>query len=156
MQDANLLLSGSISATTNAITAQTATGTDTSVLGDKSVDLATATDIGEGEQLYLRTVVATAASGGTSVEFQFVGADDAALTSNLLVLGSSGAIAVASLTAGAKFETPLPPRISSLGKRYVGIRYVTVGAVAAGAYVSDITNEVGDPKKFYGSGFSVK
>lgn len=155
MQDANTLLSGSIGAD-NAITAQTVTGTDTTVLGDKSIDLSGAKDIGEGENLLMRVNVKTAASGGTSVAFQFVGADDAALTSNLVVHAQSAAIAVASLTAGAEFYVPLPPLIGSLGKRYVGIRYSTVGAVAAGAYVADITNEVRDSKKFYTSGFSVK
>ena len=151
--DNNLLLSGSISGAT--VTPQTVTGTNTSVLSTNTVDLSQARDMGEGQGLFGRFQVSTAASGGTSVEFQVIAADDAALSSNVAVCGSTGAIAVASLTAGARFACGVNPRLASKGQRYMGLRYVLVGAVAAGAYVGDLGIEVQDGAKFYPSGYAV-
>ncbi|RAU21082.1 hypothetical protein CU669_15105 [Paramagnetospirillum kuznetsovii] len=152
-QDARLIVSGT--ATGSAITGQTLTGTDTSVLSTYSVDLGIARDIGEGEDLFMRVTVTTAQTGGTSVEYQCVAADDAALTSNLVVLGSTGAQAVAGLTAGARFIVDPRPLIGSLGKRYIGARAVTVGAVAAGAAYIDFGVDFEDGAKFYASGYTV-
>lgn len=151
--DALLALSGSISG--NTVTGQTATGTDTSVLSTNTVDLSIARDIGQGGDLYGRFEVVTAASGGTSVEMQVIATDAANLTGNVTVIGTTGAIAVASLTAGARFACALNPRLASKGQRYLGLRYVTVGAVSAGAYYGDIGAEIQDGQKFYGSGFAV-
>lgn len=152
-KDALLIVSGT--ATGSAITGQTFTGTDTSVLSTYSVDLGTKRDIGEGEDLYMRVVVTTAQTGGTSVEYQCVGADDAALTSNLVVLGSTGAVAVANLTAGTRLVVDPNPQIGSLGKRYIGARAVTVGAVAAGAAHIDFGTDFKDGAKYYASGYSL-
>lgn len=151
--DNNLLLSGSISGST--VTGQTVTGTNTSVLSTNTVDLLQTRDIGEGKDIFGRFQCVTAASGGTSVEFQVIAADDAALTTNVTVIGTTGAIAVASVTANARFACDVNPRIGSKGQRYVGLRYVLVGAVAAGAYVGDIGIEIQDGQKFHSSGFSV-
>lgn len=153
MIDNNLLVSGSISGST--ITGQTATGTDTSVLSTNTVDLLQARDIGEGQELYLRAECVTAASGGTSVEVQAIAADAANLTGNVTVIGTTGAIPVASVTAGARFAAKINPRLASKGQRYLGVRYVFVGAVAAGAYLADIGLEVQDGAKFYPSGIAV-
>ena len=155
IQDARLLVSGSISSSDNSITGQTVTGTDTSVLSTNTVDLLATRDIGEGEDIYARVEVTTAASGGTSVEVQVVTADNAALSTNLTVIGSTGAIPVASLTAGARLAAKVNPRLASKGQRYLGLLYVLVGAVSAGAYVGDFGLEVQDGQKFYPSGFAV-
>lgn len=151
--DALLALSGSI--TGNTVTGQTATGTDTSVLSTNTIDLQTARDLGEGGDVYGRFEVTVAGSGGTSVEMQVIATDAANLTGNVTVIGTTGAIAVASLTAGARFACAINPRLASKGQRYVGLRYVTVGAVSAGAYYGDIGLEIQDGQKFYGSGFAV-
>lgn len=151
--DANLAVSGSISG--NTVTGQTVTGTDTSVLSTNTIDLLAARDIAEGETLFMHSEVVTAASGGTSVEIQVIATDAANLTGNVTVIGSSGAIPIASLTAGARFAVPLRPRIGSLGQRYLGVRYVTVGAVAAGAYYTDIGLVVADGAKYYPVGYTV-
>ncbi len=151
--DANLIVSGSISG--NTITGQTITGTDTSVLSTNAIDLGTARDLGSGEDLMMRTSVVTAFSGGTSAEFQAIIADNAALSSNVTVIGSTGAIAIASLTAGARFAVDLSPRIGSLGKRYVGLRAVLVGAVTAGAILADYGIDLEDGGKFYPVGFTI-
>lgn len=151
--DAALALSGSI--TGNTVTFQSTNGTDTSVLSTNTVDLSIARDIGEGGDIYGRFEVGTAASGGTSVEMQVIATDAANLTGNVTVIGTTGAIAVASLTAGARFACALNPRLASKGQRYLGLRYVTVGAVTALTTYGDIGLEIQDGQKFYSSGFAV-
>jgi hypothetical protein len=159
--DSLLALSGSISG--NTVTGQTVTGTGATVLSTNTVDLASggipsgqARDIGEGSDFaYGRFQVTVAASGGTSVEMQIVTADDASLSTNLKVLGTTGAIPVASLPAGARFACQINPALGSKGQRYVGARYITVGAVSAGAYYADIGAEIQDGQKFYPNGFAV-
>lgn len=151
--DAFLQLSGGISG--NTVTGQTVTGTDTSVLSTNTIDLTQSRDIGEGEDLYFRTQVITAFAGATSVEFQAITADNANLTGNVTVIGSTGPIPLAQLVAGARFASKLRPRIGSLGQRYVGGRYVIVGAGSAGAVFSDLGLEIQDGQKFYASGFNV-
>lgn len=151
--DALLALSGSISG--NTVTYQSASGTDTSVLSTNTVDLSIARDMGEGRPLFGRFEVGTAASGGTSIEMQVIAADAANLTGNVAVLGTTGAIAVASLTAGARFACAVNPRLASKGQRYLGLRYVTVGATTAHTVYGDIGIELQDGQKFYANGFAV-
>ena len=127
---------------------QTVTGTNTSVLSTNTIDLGTQRDIGAGKDLYLRAQVGTAFAGATSVEIQAISADDAALSSNVTVIGSSGAIPVASLTAAARFAVELNPRLGSKGQRYIGARYVIVGAGSAGTLTTDIGVEVQDVKNY--------
>jgi hypothetical protein len=150
--DSLLQLSGSVSGST--WTPQTATGTDTSVLSTNTVDLGVAQDKGEGQTLYGRFECQTSASGGTSVEFQIIAADAANLTGNVAVVGTTGPIAVASVTAGKRFACAINARLALQGQRYLGGRFVFVGAVAAGAYVADIGVEVADVKA-YASGFAI-
>ncbi len=151
--DNNLLVSGSISG--NTVTGQTVTGTDTSVLSTNTIDLLQARDIGEGENLSVRAEVVTAVVGATSIEVQAIAAGDAGLTTNVTVIGTTGAIPVASLTAGARFVADLSPRIGSKGQRYLGVRYVIVGIGTAGAFVADFGIETQDGQKFYPAGFAV-
>ncbi len=159
--DAFLQLSGAITQTGSGtgvqtvVTGQTVTGTDTSVLSTNNIDLLTARDIGKGEPLNVDIDVITAASGGTSVEVQFVEADNAALSSNLKVLGSTGAIPVATLVAGARLSMRVPRCDPNAAKRYLGLRYVTVGAVAAGAYFATIVKDLADVPVYYPSGITV-
>lgn len=152
--DNNLLVSGSISGST--VTGQTVTGTNTSVLSTNTIDLGQNRDIGAGSEYpIMHSIVTTAASGGTSVELQVIAADDAGLTTNITVLGSSGAIAVASLTAGKRIAVEINPQVGSKGQRYLGVRYNLVGAVSAGAYLAHFGLDVQDGQKFYPSGFAV-
>ncbi len=151
--DNNLLVSGSISG--NTVTGQAVTGTNISVLSTNTIDLLQARDIGEGENLSVRAEVVTAVVGATSIEVQAIAADDAGLTTNVTVIGTTGAIPVASLTAGARFVADLNPRIGSKGQRYLGVRYVIVGAGSAGAFVADFGLETQDGQKFYPAGFAV-
>lgn len=151
--DANLALSGSISG--NTITPQAVSGTDTSVLSTNTVDLSVARDMAEGAPLFGRFEFIAAASGGTSIECQVIAADAANLTGNVTVLGTTGAIAVASITANSRFVCAVNPRLASKGQRYLGLRFVNVGAVTAATAYGDIGIEIQDGQKFYPSGFSV-
>lgn len=127
--------------------------TTTAVSTDK-VDLSVARDIGEGENLYMNFCVPTALTGGTSVKFEVVVSDSADLSSPVVV-GSSDAIASASLVAGFNTAVRINPQIGSLGKRYLGARYTIVGTYSAGAVIADIVVDVQDGKKAYASGFAV-
>ena len=128
--------------------------TTTAVSTDK-VDLSIARDIGEGENLYMNFAVPTALTGGTSVKFEVVVADDAAITSNVTVVGSSDAVLTAALVAGYNNAVRINPIIGSLGKRYLAARYTIVGTYSAGSVIADIVHGIQDGKKSYASGFAV-
>ena len=161
IQDALLTLAGSIVG--NTIRSQTVTGTNTSVNSANVIDLSTGgipagqvRDIGEGSDIpNMRVEVMTAFAGATSVEFQVIGSDDAAQSVNVTVLGSTGAIPLTSLVAGARFAAEINPRIGSKGQRYLSGRFVIVGAGSAGAIFADIGIEIQDGQKFLPSGFAV-
>ena len=152
MQDAQLLLSGTINGTTNAITPQTVTA---AAVSSNTVDLLQARDLGEGTDLFGRFQVATAATGGTTLEFQIIAADDAALGTNITVLGTTGPIPLARRTAGARCACGTSPVLGRIGQRYVGARYVPTGTFTAGAYVADIGIEVQDGQTFYPANQSI-
>lgn len=131
--------------------------TATAVSTDK-VDLSTARDIGEGEDLYMNFNVDTAftAAGAATMEMQVVVADDAALSTNVTVVGTTGAIAKTALVAGASFVARINPQIASLGRRYFGANYVvSTGPMTAGAITANVVHGIQDGRKFYASGFSV-
>ena len=152
IMDSLLTLSGSVSG--NTWTGQTVTGSS-AVLSTNTVDLSQARDIGEGEKLFLRLAVGTAFTGLTALTCEVIIADDAALTSNVTVVGSTGAIPVAQLTAGARFACGINPRIGSVGKRYVGARYTPTGTGTAGTLIGEIGTDIQDGQTYYPSGFSV-
>lgn len=129
----------------------------TTALSDNSVDLSVAREIGEGKNLLMNFCITTAMSAGTSCAFEIIIADDAALTSNVVSLGTTGAITQATLVAGYNTVLPIPPRPGSLGKRYLGARYTVVGDNSAGTgkVTADIVTTIQDGKKFYASGFTV-
>ena len=136
-------------------TPQTVTGSS-AVLSTNTVDLLQNRDIGEGTELNLRVGVPTAFTGLTALTIEVVVADDAALTTNLTVIGSSGAIPVASLIASSRFAVGLNPRIGSKGQRYLGVRYTPTGTGTAGALIAEIGDTtVADGQKFYPVGFAV-
>lgn len=127
--------------------------TTTAVSAD-TIDLSVARDIGEGKDLYMHFTVGTAFAGGTSTEFQVISSASADLSSPT-VIGSSGAIATAGLTAGKREAVRINPKLASNGQRYLGARYVVVGTNSAGTVTADIVETVQDGQKAYASGFSV-
>lgn len=157
--DSNLIFSGAISAA-GVVTGQTVAATDSSVLSTNTVDLAPLSgnqvpDIGSGEPFGVSFSILAAPSAGTSVGFQLVQADDAALTSNLQVIGQTGAIPVANLTTGQLFRVDWPRVAPFSPKRYVGVRYVTVGAVAGLSVFAATAKDHPDKATFYKSGYTV-
>lgn len=127
----------------------------TTAVSTDTVDLSVARDMGEGGDLYMNFAVTEAFAGGTSTNFEVIIADNAALSSNVVVIGASGAIVTASLPLGTNVAVRLNPQIASLGKRYLGARYTVSGTNSAGKVTADIVMDVQDGKKFYASGFAV-
>jgi hypothetical protein len=127
----------------------------TTAVSTDTIDLSVARDIGEGGDLYMNFAMTEAFAGGTSTNFEVIIADNAALSSNVVVIGASGAIVTASLTLGTNVAVRLNPQIASLGKRYLGARYTVSGTNSAGKVTADIVTDVQDGKKFYASGFTV-
>ena len=156
------MVSGSVSAagalSGQAVTAS-AVSTNSYDTGPLSLGSNQAGDIGRGEELFvaISTLVAAAAAGAATVNFEFIQADDAALTTNVETLAQTGPIPKASLAAGAIVllqvgrATPLAPR------RYVGVRYtVATGPLTAGTFVAAIIHDPQDIAGIYGkSGFLV-
>ena len=135
-------------------TPQTVTGAS-AVLSTNTIDLSQNRDIGEGAEINLRVGVPTAFAGLTALTMEIIVADDAALTTNVTVIGSSGAIPVASLTAGSRFVVGANPRIGSKGQRYLGARYTPTGTGSAGALIAELGTDIADGQKFYPVGFAV-
>lgn len=119
------------------------------------VDLSTARDLGEGEDLYAVFTVGTAFAGGTSINAAIVTADNTGLSTNPVTIAMTGAVVTASLTAGAQFIVRLGPQVASLGKRYFGATYTVVGTMTAGTLTCDIVHDIQDGRKSYASGFTV-
>ena len=127
----------------------------TTAVSSDTIDLSVARDIGEGHNLLMNFAVTEAFAGGTSTTFEVIIADNAALSSNVTVVGSSTAVATASLPLGTNVAVRINPLIGSLGKRYIGARYTVSGTNTAGKVTADIVETIQDGKKFYASGFSV-
>lgn len=127
----------------------------TTAVSTDTVDLSVNRDIGEGEALYMNFAVGTAFAGGTSTAFEVIVADNAALSSNVQVVGSSGPVLTAALTAGSMFAVRINPLIGSTGKRYFGARYTVVGTNSAGTVTADVVHSIQDGRKTYASGFVV-
>jgi len=127
----------------------------TTAVSTNTIDLSQIRDIGEGDDLFMNFAVTAALTGGTSVKFEVIGATNAALSSGVVVLGSSDAIVTASLVAGYNAAVRMNPQIASTGTRYIGARYTISGTYSAGTVTADIVTDIQDGKKFYASGFTV-
>jgi len=163
--DALLTLGGSAVGSTITGQAITATG---NTLSTNVVDLssgyapngigaAQTRDLGEGSDFdFMRVEVIAAFNNATSVEFQIIQHDDTAQSVNVTVVGTTGAIPLASLVAGARFAAQINPRLASKGQRYISGRWVVVGtAPTTGTIFADLGAEIQDGQKFYPVGFAV-
>lgn len=122
-----------------------------------TIDLGVARDIGEGQSLYMVFTITEPFATLTSLTFQIVTDDNAALSSPV-VIAASGTITLASgnLASGKQHIVRIPPLISSVGERYMGAQYTVAGPSAtAGKVTTDVVTDIADGKKFYASGFSV-
>lgn len=155
--DGNLLISGTLggTATVPSNTGQTVTGA-AAVLSTNTVDLSQNRDIGEGNDLLQMLAEVTVVFAGlTALTIEIIQADDAALSSNVTVIGSSGAVPVASLTTGKRLSVQFNPRIGSVGQRYLGARYTPTGTGTTGALLAHFGDQEADGQKFYPVGFAV-
>lgn len=127
----------------------------TTAVSTDTIDLSVARDMGEGGEITMNFAMTEAFAGGTSTKFEVIIADNAALSSNVVVVGSSDAIVTADLVLGKNVAVRINPLIGSTGKRYMGARYTVSGTNTAGKVTADIVEAIQDGKKFYASGFSV-
>lgn len=127
----------------------------TTAVSTDTIDLSVARDMGEGGEITMNFAMTEAFAGGTSTKFEVIIADNAALSSNVVVVGSSDAVITADLTLGKNVAVRINPQIGSTGKRYMGARYTVSGTNTAGKVTADIVEAIQDGKKFYASGFSV-
>lgn len=159
--DAFLLLSGAISAA-GVLSGQAVNGAG-SILSTNTIDLAPLAlggnqpaDEGAGEPLSVVFSVLTAPTVGTSVKFQIVQADDAALTSNVQVINQTDDFPIASLPIGTVVPLKWDRAAPYAPKRYVGARYVNTGAIATFSVSAEVVKDVQDAKNiYYKSGFTV-
>lgn len=134
-----------------AITA-TAVSTDT-------IDLSQARDIGTGNDLKWVITIDQSFNNLTSLEIQAISSAAANLSSPT-VIGSTGAIVLAQLTAGRR---PIVLELNRsilaalpIGQRYIGLNYVVVGtAPTLGQVTSSLTVDAQDVGKLYPVGYSI-
>lgn len=155
--DAALLLSGAVSAS-GVLTGQAIAGAG-SFVSSNTVDAAPlalnqAPDLGSGEQLNVSFSVLTAPTVGNSVQFQVIQADDAALATNVEVLSSTDAVPIAKLPAGTVVKLAINPAPGA-AKRYIGTRYVTVGAIATCSIAAAIVKDVQGKGTAFKGGYSL-
>lgn len=111
------------------------------LLGDV-IDLGGAVNLGSGDYCDFYVSVDTAITGATSVEFKLMSDAIAAIDpSTGTVHGTTGAIPVASLTAGAIFGFQLPKGFDY--ERYLGLVVTVVGTVTAGKINAGLAAEIG-------------
>jgi hypothetical protein len=113
-------------------------------------------ELGSGTPLLVVFNVLTAPTVGTTVRFQLVQADDAAITTNVQVLGQTDDIPIASLPINTLVplqidrSSPYPPR------RYIAARYVNVGAIATFSVAATLVRDLGQVRNlYYRSGYSI-
>lgn len=130
------------------------------LLATDVIDLgAGARDIGNGGALNFYHSLNTAApAGGTSIEFQVVTSGDPTFATDVTVLGSTGAIALADMPINFLTFQPVPRAAGAGGKAK---RYLTVRAVRAGTFTgattwsSGITYDITDYRQFYTAAYTV-
>lgn len=139
-------------------TAQAVTATAVST---NTVDLGVARDIAPGYPLYAVFQVDTTftAAGAATLNCQVI-SSAAANLGTPTVIGDSGPIPVAQLTAGRKLiAVPIGPSVlaaAPTGQRYLGAQYtVGTGPMTAGAITGTITASLPPGAQLYGTGYTV-
>jgi hypothetical protein len=148
--DRLLVVSGS-NTPGSAISGQAITG---DAVSTDTIDLGTARDIGEGQQLYMVFTVVTTFDNLTSLDLEVISSANANLSSHTVLAETN--VLLAGLTAGKQYVVAIPPQIASLGQRYLGARYDVNGTnPTAGSILAEVVMNIQDGRKFYASGFSV-
>jgi hypothetical protein len=135
----------------SAITGQAITG---DAYSTNVINLGTARDIGEGENLYMVFTVIQAFNTLTSLDLEVVISANENLSSHTVLAETN--VLLANLTAGKQYVVALPPLIASLGLKFLGARYDVNGTnPTEGSILAEIVHGIQDGRKFYASGFSV-
>lgn len=139
-------------------TAQAVTATAVST---NTIDLGVARDVAPGRPLYAVFQIDTTftAAGAATMNFQVI-SSAAANLGTPTVLGDSGPVPVAQLTAGRKLiAVGIGPSVLNAapnGQRYLGAQYtVGTGPMTAGAVTATIVDYLPPGAQAYGSGFTV-
>lgn len=109
------------------------------ILSTNAIDLASARDIGIGDNLELFIRVTAALTGGTSVQFAYVTSANADLSSPNVIV-QTPPVPAASLTAGSEWLRVQVPALSDTAsrQRYVGVQYTVNGTFAAGTVTAGV------------------
>lgn len=86
-------------------------------------------DPGRGNPVPIAAQITEDVVGGTTVKAQVVASDDEEFNTGVEVLQETGAVPVAQLKAGYRFNLSTLPEVS---KRFLALRYVITGTVTAG------------------------
>ena len=154
-------LSGAISAagalTGQLVTANSAVSTNTMDLGPLTLGGNQAGDLGAGTDIAVAFSILIAPSTATTVQFQLIQADDAALSSGVQVLNQTDAFPIASLPVGTLVPLGVDSAAPYAPKRYIGVRYVSTGTTVTGLSVTAaLVKDVQAVKNVnYRSGFAV-
>lgn len=138
--------------------------TNNSTLSTNTIDLAPLAiggnqpgDTGAGNDLTIVFSILVAPATATTMQFQLIQADDAALTTNVQVINQTDAFPIASLPAGTVVPLGWDPAAPYAPKRYIGVRYVGTGSAVTAMSVAAAV--VKDPQAvknlYYKSGFAV-
>lgn len=116
-------------------------------------------DVGLGEDVWLivsTAVAATDTGSDATLTVSFESADDAALTSNVIVHYTTGALAFATFSpAGTRLVAIKIP--ADLYRRYIGVRYtVAAGPLTAGQFDAFLTTGAIARNLIYKSAFTVQ
>ena len=154
-------LSGAVSAagalTGQLVVANSTLSTNTMDLGPLTIGGNQAGDLGSGEPLEVAISILAAPLSATSVQFQLIQADDAAFTTNVEVINQTDAFPIAKLPIGTIVPLHYDRAAPYAPRRYIGVRYVSVGTtVTALSVAAAVVKSVQDMKNiYYKSGFAV-
>jgi len=106
-----------------------------SELSENIIDLSAARNIAKGKQMYVVIIVDTTFTTATSIDFQLMTHTTTTVSSGSIMV-STGAIAIASLTANrAPIVLPVGDALGA-AKQYVGMYYVLAGSNAGAGAVT--------------------
>lgn len=123
-----------------------------------SINMLARKDIAPGTPIHANITVGAnvTAAGAATVTFEIITASDAALTADIEVLASTGAIGKAALTAGRIPIMLTAQPATGIGQTYLGVRYtVATGPLTAGNFTAYITPLVETADKQYPKGWSI-
>lgn len=152
--------------TDNALRVSTNQAVTVTAVSTTSIDLAIAREVGSGTPLKFNVAVTATvtAVGAATVDFQAIVADDAGLTSNVVVVGRSEPVGKADLVADVALSgknakhsiaVPIDLKLGSKGQRYLGMRYtVATGPLTAGTFTADLVLTTQD-RKYHAPGFTI-